>query len=363
MSSKIVKNRIFSLDLLKAISISTVVFFHSSSNLSESTKSQLDILISPLRFCVPLLLTISFLLLKRSRETNSADKILLFAKKRFFRLLIPILFWFGLATLLTIILGKFNNERIFLKDLVIINLQGQIFWGAYFLIILLECLVIFVIFNNYLDSFKSLLTLLCFQLLIFIFCYILLSGILSKDISSLLCYFSRPPFFYWVIYIFLGSFFYKKWFKLVELSQKSSKLLKIVILSLTSLVMIVENTFFHKIVYDKCAFGCFEYLRFSCILSVFVMFLCFASLEEDHIPPFGKKIVFLLSKYSLGIFCINGILSKLVLPLVLEHVTTTPISNFYIAVLIKLIVWLPLLILSLSLSVVSEKLGLKKCVC
>jgi peptidoglycan/LPS O-acetylase OafA/YrhL len=121
------KDRIFFLDVLKAISIIAVVLFHASSNLSESTKYQLDILLSPFRFCVPVLLTISLVLLNRSLEINYEDSNWLIFRKRFVRLLLPLSFWFSVASILTLSLNVTSDKDLHLKDVVFLNLQGQVF--------------------------------------------------------------------------------------------------------------------------------------------------------------------------------------------------------------------------------------------
>ncbi|BAY93094.1 MULTISPECIES: acyltransferase family protein [unclassified Tolypothrix] len=98
-SSQQKANRLFSLDLLKAMSIIAVVSFHSilvPRTTYADNGLAIDILFSPLRFCVPVFLTISFLLMEKRlvKQTSSTwDAIY----KRLNRLLIPTLFWFTIA--------------------------------------------------------------------------------------------------------------------------------------------------------------------------------------------------------------------------------------------------------------------------
>lgn len=127
--------------------------------------------------------------------------------------------------------------------------------------------------------------------------------------------------------------------------------------------MIAENTYLHYSIHENCFFDNFEYLKISCIISVFVAFFCCASISEDTIPPLARTVVHVLSKYSLGIFCINGILSKFLLPQVIPHLTSTPIVDLDTALVVKIVVWPLLLIISLSSSLLLEKIGLRKCVC
>lgn len=200
-NKKIINNRIFFLDLLKAISIATVVFFHSSSNLSAATKYQLDILQSPLRFCVPVLLTISFFLLSLSVENNAGNNLLFFFEKRFFRLLIPILFWFCLANLINLYLNTVDRQKIDFKSLLLLNIQGQILWGAYFLLILLQFSPIVFVHKRYLHPLKNILVSFFLQLAIFILCFVIFCGQSDGEMIGILCSLSRPVLFYWFIYL------------------------------------------------------------------------------------------------------------------------------------------------------------------
>jgi hypothetical protein len=362
-NKKIIDDRIFFLDLLKAISIATVVLFHASSNLSVATKYQLDILQSPLRFCVPVLLTISFFLLSFNIENNLQNNLFLYFKRRLFRLLIPILFWFCLANLINLFLNTIDKQEIDLKSILLLNIQGQIFWGAYFLLILLQFSPIVFVNKRYLHLFKNILVAFFLQSAIFVLCFLIFFRQLGREVIVILCSLSRPVFFYWFIYLFLGDFFQKNWTFLLETSQRFSNKIKIFLIILTSFLMISENTYFHHSIRENCFFDNFEYLKFSCIASVFVAFCCCASISEDTIPLLARRVVHLLSKYSLGIFCINGILSKFLLPKVIPHLTSTPIVDLDTALVVKIVVWPLLLIISLSLSLVLEKIGLRKCVC
>jgi surface polysaccharide O-acyltransferase-like enzyme len=67
-SAKGDRDRLFFLDLLKAVAIISVVSFHSIfvpfSTYKDSALA-LEVIFSPLRFCVPIFLTISFFLFER----------------------------------------------------------------------------------------------------------------------------------------------------------------------------------------------------------------------------------------------------------------------------------------------------------
>ncbi|NES84857.1 MAG: acyltransferase [Moorea sp. SIO2B7] len=99
-NSEVTKERIFPLDLLKAISIIATVSFHGILVLPQSyaaLESTLNILFAPLRFCVPVFLTISFFLCENSWQKQGDNTTYAWLKKRLIRLLIPTIFWFLIA--------------------------------------------------------------------------------------------------------------------------------------------------------------------------------------------------------------------------------------------------------------------------
>ena len=77
------QSRLFFLDILKAISIVAVVSYHSvfipRSSYSDSF-FWVEALSVPLRFCVPLLLVISFLLTQKSSESPSLKYLAFYLK-------------------------------------------------------------------------------------------------------------------------------------------------------------------------------------------------------------------------------------------------------------------------------------------
>ncbi|MEH2253314.1 acyltransferase [Nostoc sp.] len=304
-------DRLFSIDLLKAISITAVVSYHSVF-VPESTYASasylMDILFAPLRFCVPVFFTISFLLLERSLEKSSNASFYPLLKKRFTRLLIPTLFWGGLAVALRL-LGKANQT----ESIIILVLRGKIFPGYYYLLVMLQFLPVFIILNHQMGKLKNFFIILIFQLIVLTLIYISNLEVFGTDIIKFLRSIGRPFFAYWFLYMSLGACFYKNWFKLLKVSNYIPVIFKIFLLLSTSLVMIAEYNYLQTVTHRQVI--PFEYAMFSCILSAIVMFICFSSIQENQIYLPLRIIIKLLSKYSLGIFCINGILSLLFLQL------------------------------------------------
>jgi hypothetical protein len=220
-----------------------------------------------------------------------------------------------------------------------------------------------VIINNYLYLLKNVWKAVLLQSALFIFCYIIFYKKFSQEIIEILCSLSRPVIFYWFVYISLGKNFQKKLPSLIKKSEGLSLRIKLTLVILTSFTMVIENTYVHSLIQDNCFHSNFEYVRCSYIFSVIIMFLCFASIKEDSLPLDCRKIVYIFSKYSLGIFCINGIISKFLLPNIIRQLIKTPIADLSTALLIKIIVFPLLLLVSLTLSIVLSKVGLRKCVC
>jgi hypothetical protein len=93
-----------------------------------------------------------------------------------------------------------------------------------------------------------------------------------------------------------------------------------------------------------------------------MMFILFSSVNENEITPWLKKLVLILSKYRLGIFCINGILYQ-----VIGSISTKLLSemtfSFSEIIIIKFLTWFLLLSVYLFVSILLERIGLKKVVC
>jgi hypothetical protein len=347
--------RLFSLDVLKAISITAVVS-HPSIFVPVSTYVSasylIDVISAPLRFCVPVFFTISFLLLERELQNHSNQPQFSFIKKRINRLLIPSVFWSILAgTLLAINATPFKN--------IIISLfQGTIFSGAYYLLVLLQIICLFPLIRQMFNKQNIIITILI-PCLFFLLVDIFLANKLLPRFIFILQKVARSLVTYWLSYIALGILFYRNWMKVVQISKHMSKPLKIIALCLTCLIMLAEASWLRSVSGDSLK--PFEYTMFSCILSVVVMFLCFASVTEEQLSPRFNQAVKFLSKYSLGIFCINGIISYIFSTICIH---TLKEANFNLTEILirKFFGWIILLTLSLALSIILKRVGLKACV-
>lgn len=352
------ENRLFSIDLLKAISITAVVSFHSifvPESTYKSASHLIDLLFAPLRFCVPVLLSISFLLLERGLERLPTDEsVYPLLRKRLVRLAIPTVFWFSMAAITMRLLDQSS-----LTQLTIFTLQGYVFRGAYYLLILLQFVPIFILLNRWFTVKKYVLLTVLLQCVVLLLIQASLFGIFGPHVPAILRTIGRSLFAYWFVYMAIGAYLYKNWSILIKISARIPMQLKILLFSLICLLIAVEYKWLLSLTGKRII--PFEYAMFSCILSVLVWFLCFAAIDEHQLSNSVKEVVQLLSKYSLGIFCISGILSYIFSKFG-HHLIRGAVFSFPEVLVMKFVGWFLLLTVSLGLSIMLDKVGLKACV-
>jgi uncharacterized membrane protein YcfT len=352
------KSRLFFLDVLKAICIVAVVSYHAIFVTRTSylgSLNPLEVLFAPLRFCVPVLFTISFLLAERgmSKQTGPLWPSL---RKRLLRLAIPTAFWFGLVVCLKFFRGSTTEE---LAGQV---LDGTIFLGAYYLLVLFQYVLVFPWIRGWFQQSRNVLAAVFLQGLVFLSVYTHLSsspGGAGAQVLAMLKTIGRPYFAYWFVYMALGVYFAKNLPQLVDLSRHLPKWKKTLMLLGTALLMLVEYQ--GLLGATGGSVPPFDYVLVSCVLSVPVAFLCFACVEETHLPAPMAKTVSLLANYSLGIFCCNGILSEIFLSIG-THLSAGMTFDFPTILFMKLVGWSFLLTVSLGLSMLLDRLGLCLCV-
>lgn len=360
-SSPQASDRIFFIEFLKAISIVSVVSFHaifvpgSTFNLDAGI---LETLFAPLRFCVPVFLTISIFMFEKQivnspTEPSMQSRKALF-KKRLNRLGTPLLFWFAIATGLKLLNG--NS----ILEVITAIFQGEIFTGAYYFLVVLQLLWNFVLIRDWIIQEKNIFTTIIIQGVALLFVYAAISGFFVDEVLKVLLFLERPLIIYWLGYIALGVYIYQNFDWIERISYSLNKTNKILILCVTAATMMAEYKVLSVLLADKLR--PFDYAAFSCFLSVPMMFICFASVNEKSLPQPIVKLTKLLSKYSLGIFCINGILAQIFLSIGTKLFSQTSFNLSQI-LLIKMVGWITLLGLSLMLSILLKRLGMKKIVC
>ncbi len=347
------KERLFFLDILKAICITIVVSYHSifvPITTYQSSFFAIDTLFSPLRFCVPILLTISFFLSERSLSKQSTLQLL---KKRCGRLFGPILFWFIVAGTLKLL----NHNS--LPDVAKMMIQGEIFYGAYYLLVLLQLTILSSCLHSWLQNSKNVKTMLVFQAVVLIAITATIAYAPSSEILTVLRAAHRPLMIYWFGYIPLGILLYRNLSAFVQYSRQSSPSWKLIYS--TAIVALIGLEYANLQNLTHSSVPPFEYTLVTSLVSVPILFLSVVGIDEQQIAIPTKKIIQALSRYSLGIFCINGILSQVFLALGSRWFSNA-IFNFPEILAIKLIGWVALLLLSLGLSVLLSRLGLKSMV-
>ena len=350
--------RIFFIDLLKAISISAVVLYHAvffpiSTYFSVAIPEL--VLSSPLRFCVPVLLTIYFFLLERELSKPKADSNWAICRKRLIRIAIPTCFWFGLSGLVQMMRG--NS----LSELAGEVLTGNIYIGAYFLLVLLQLTPVYILVRGWFERTRNILIVIGLQASVFIGIRIFTfhMGSFGKTVIDTLANIDRPFFIYWFVYMAIGYFLYHQLMPLTNLSSSLSVKLKMLLILIASIWMTWEYASLISNIGPR--FYVFEFALLACIASVFVAFVTTASIQEKQLSPPVAELIRVLSKYSLGIFCINGILSQglSLLGHRLFDGMTFSILEVFTA---RLIGFLMLITASLAISILLRKLGLKACV-
>lgn len=350
-------NRFFLLDLLKAISIVAVVSYHSilvPRSTYEANGLLLEVIFAPLRFCVPVLLTISFLLFEHGLTKYPQKSGWNLVKKRLNRLAIPTIFWFGLMVLL-----KFANKNS-PAEIIESILNGTIFTGAYYLLVMLQLIPLFFWVRPWLLSFSNSLAFVMFQAGIFFLIYAALTNVFGAPLISILESLDRPPFIYWFGYMALGVIIYKNFSFFQKISTSLPTYVKVGAILFVSVGLMAESRLLFLL--SNGAVQPFDYTMFSCLLTVPVAVISFASIDEHKLPAPVKGAIELLSRYSLGIFCINGILSQVFLSFGSKFFRDL-VFSFPEILAIKLISWILLLGLSLGLSIVLSRVGLKAMVC
>lgn len=275
------QQRHYWVDIAKSISIFGVVFIHSGGG---------DISFY-FRFCVPIFISISFFLTKSTENKGGDAKFVLtdFYKKRLPRLMYPYLFWSLLYAVGQYYLG--------IKDSVdfspIFGWQGQ-----YFFVILIQLTLLYPLARLIKIRLNFLICIGIATLLLFIpFSYLNLDS--PGPISG------QAPFYYWLFYMFLGmqaaaSPSEKFFGDFSKINQRA----RLVIFFALPIFIYLENKillFFNIEAYP--------YLRISVLMVSALMFEIGRTFQFSlQTPKLFKSIVSLLSKWSLGIFCLNPII-------------------------------------------------------
>ncbi|WP_072620620.1 acyltransferase family protein [Spirulina major] len=302
-------DRHFSIDLLRAISISAVVYYHAlfaPINAYGAVAISELILIAPLRFCVPMFLTLSFILFEHRLHSVPHRSPLEHLKFRIWRLLKPVGFWFAIAILLEAIAT--DNTR---RDIAQETLTGTIFIGSDYLLILLQLTLLYPLLRSLFRHPLTLPSLALLQGLVFIGVHGLLwtqTHPASAQALTILTTLQRPLILYWLLYLGLGHFCYTHWDQLLTWSRRLTPQIKIA--GLLGYAIAASLEFYLLTQPGFANLYPFEYALITASLSPLLLLLCCLNLTPHSLPPWAVTLIRQLSRYSLGIYCINGIGNK-----------------------------------------------------
>jgi surface polysaccharide O-acyltransferase-like enzyme len=268
-------------DVAKAASIFGVVCIHSS--IAEQETSLLLGGSSYFRFCVPVFIVISFFLSEnhwQKKEGNPSKKEYL--TNRLPRLLFPYIVWSILYAL-----GQF-----YLGITPKINFGLTFAWqGQYFFVILIQLTILY----PWLRMIRVTKLGLLFLALVTMIVLYLPSNYLGLNIPFVFS--GEAPFFYWLFYVFLGIFMARNKNTIDDGLQLIPPSLATLLVVALPFLIIIEGFFAH---------APYPYLRISVLLTSSILIILFTRIRT-YSKPF-EWVIRVLSKYSLGIFCMNPII-------------------------------------------------------
>lgn len=276
--------RLYNIDLLKAFSIFGVVYIHGSF-LASSEHNHLNS--SYFRFCVPIFIIISFYLAESYRSHDvKAFSFITHILPRLKKLFIPFFMWSCMYILL-LITFPISPVKIITK-----HFAGYGWAGQYFFLLMIQATAAYYLIIKLRITFKA-LTVSC----LFLFtCYLYLINLHFND-HPLIKAFDMRHIIYWIFYIVLGIWAAR------STPGTGVRLAQVILLSLLLLIpglLVIENNIMHSIGEDNQD----PYLRIGVLIISTLLFLLTLTLKL-HSLPLLKIIVSTISKYSMGIFCLN----------------------------------------------------------
>ncbi|SEA99014.1 acyltransferase family protein [Pedobacter hartonius] len=284
---KDLSQRSASADILKTISILAVVFIHGShlfpfspSNLDFDPEN-LDFFKNAFRFCVPVFLFIWAYFMEKTTIKKGAGNSL----ARFYKLLIPFMFWSSVYFLLIA-----NFKQLSLAAIISKHLTGYGWSGQYYFIILFQLLLLFSIIRRIALRFERFVPII-YILSILFYGFITYSHWFQIGIIGKLSY---RPFFYWMPYVILGILYAHR--NIFRFS------LPVAVVVISPLLILIEIYYLHPPLENIYMLpGVF-------ITSLVLLSSMQSKLTYENIPPHVGKSIQALANYTLGIFCLNPLI-------------------------------------------------------
>jgi len=292
---KDLSQRSASADILKTISIIAVVFIHGShlfpftpSNL-DFDRAHLDFLKNAFRFCVPVFIFIWAYFMEKTTIKKGAGNSL----ARFYKLLIPFIFWSSVYFLLIA-----NFKQLSVGAIISKHWTGYGWSGQYYFIILFQLLLLFSTIRWIALRFERFVPII-YILSILFYGFITYSHWFQIGIIGKLSY---RPFFYWMPYVILGVLYAHK-----NIFRFSFPAVAVII---SPLLILIEIYWLHPPLENI-------YMLPSVFITSLVLLSSMQSkLTYGNIPPYLGKSIQALANYTLGIFCINPLIIIIVSSLV-----------------------------------------------
>jgi fucose 4-O-acetylase-like acetyltransferase len=284
-------------DILKAISILAVVFIHGSgmilfslTNLDLST-STTTLAAKGLRFCVPIFIFLWAYFMEKSTIKKGKQN----AMTRFYKLLIPFVFW---STVYFVLTADFKTLT--LTSTISKHWLGYGWSGQYYFIILFQLILLFPVFHIVSSKLQN-YYIPVFVLSLLFLIIISYSGWFRISIVDKL---NDRPFFYWIPYVILGIIYAQR--NIFKFPVRLS-------VGIISLAFIPLEIYF---LHPKSE-GI--YLLPSVFICTLILLSSMESkLSYEALPRWIAVSVQQLSGQTLGIFCLNPLVILTLSPLLVS---------------------------------------------
>ena len=330
-------NRVIYLDILRIVSIFSVVILHVSAPFLMSMQDNGigwwwagNIFDSATRWCVPVLIMISGkLILGQHKE----EKIVVFLKKKLTRILIPLLSW----SIIYFLWNNMFNLRIdtsFILGFIINAFEGHINTHLWYLYMLTGLYLITPIIKPFVRESDKLNT------KYFILIWFIANGIFE--------FFGRlyVQFFHWSIgYYILG----------ISLGREDLRLKKRIMIYILGIVGLVSTVFgtYYLMILNNGTFqdDFYSYLAPNVIFMAIGVFILFKSIKwEKFVSREGilYKVTQSFNKTSFGIYLIhpliidifrNGYIGIKIGPMMFNYIIGIPVVSIMVFLISHIIIW------------------------
>jgi membrane-bound acyltransferase YfiQ involved in biofilm formation len=332
-------SRYFGIDIAKAISIFGVVYIHCGFSRDQFSSYAF-------RFGVPIFIIVSFFLSERlSIDKNIELHSYTFLRKRSTRLFAPFIFWTIFYALTDFLLGIKTS----------VEITPVFGWtGQYFFIVLLQLTLAYPLLRKLDINLRSLMIIMLTTLAII---YIPISYF--RQLTEFVFPQGGCSLIFWVNYIALGIFFARNYDAIVNWLKKINlKHLRIPLIITCSLLLVGEQLLLSHFSSGELSPHPYTYSRVSVFVSSALIFLiCLDFNQSLNMSPMITAKVTSLSKWSLGIFCLNPLIIDVFY--ILPQTSIPNIDNDYVLIGLRLVLSAVICILAILISRLISALGLK----